>query len=449
MTYYELNLDGLVGPTHHYAGLSLGNLASTGNALKPANPKAAALQGIAKMRLLHSLGIKQGLLPPHQRPHFALLGQLGFSGNPAAQLKAAARDAPRLLSAAFSASSMWAANTATVSASLDTLDHRVHFTPANLVSNLHRHQESAFSAHLLQTLFSDPRFFCHHLALPACSITSDEGAANHSRLCERHNSKGVHLFVYGKSHYEKGTEPRQFPARQTLEASQAIARAHGLPPQQVVFAQQNPKAIDAGVFHNDVIAVANESVLLLHEDAFVSQEAVLHALQEKSDFPMQCIIIPANRLSVAEAVSTYLFNSQLITLPEKNHQMALIAPIECQENSKVSALIDEIIASSTNPVSAVHYFDLKQSMQNGGGPACLRLRVPLSEIELQAMQQSILVTPTLLDKLENLVNKHYRDTLHFHDLASPLFVNECFTALDALSQVFQLGNIYPFQREKN
>ena len=29
MSGYEINFDGLVGPTHHYAGLSFGNEAST------------------------------------------------------------------------------------------------------------------------------------------------------------------------------------------------------------------------------------------------------------------------------------------------------------------------------------------------------------------------------------------------------------------------------------
>ncbi|MDX2347040.1 MAG: N-succinylarginine dihydrolase, partial [Legionella sp.] len=29
---YELNLDGLVGPTHHYAGLAYGNTASLAHA---------------------------------------------------------------------------------------------------------------------------------------------------------------------------------------------------------------------------------------------------------------------------------------------------------------------------------------------------------------------------------------------------------------------------------
>ena len=444
MKFFELNLDGLVGPTHHYAGLAAGNLASINHALNPSNPQKAALQGLAKMRLLHQLGLKQAILPPHQRPNLQLLYQLGFSGSAAKQIENAYREAPELLNASYSSAFMWAANAATVSASFDTADKRVHFTAANLVSNLHRHQEGDFAKFLFKRLFANEQHFVHHPLLPKNWITADEGAANHSRLSDSDSERAVNLFVYGRQGLK--TQSTKFPARQSLEASQAIARSHQLNPEKVVFACQNPKVIDAGVFHNDVIAVANQSLLMIHEEAFVQQKEVLAELQNKAEFPLQLIEVSARRISVADAVSSYLFNSQLVNLPNQS-AMALIAPGECKENPLIKAFIDELLVLENNPLTAVHYLDLKQSMQNGGGPACLRLRIPLTSEELQAMHQGILINDNLLDNLESWVSRHYRDKLNTKDLADPLLVNECFKALDELSQILDLGSIYPFQRE--
>ena len=449
MRVYELNMDGLVGPTHHYGGLSEGNIASKTYAESVSNPQQAALQGLQKMRFLHHLGLKQALIPPHQRPNLPLLHQLGFDGHETEQIQKAALSDPRLLSACFSASSMWAANAATVSSSIDTKDRRVHFTAANLVSNLHRHHEADFSYKLLQRIFADERYFVHHEILPKTTAMGDEGAANHSRLCEHHGSLGTHLFVYGKRAFSNDA-PTHFPARQTLEASEANARSHQLPPPKVVFAQQNKEAIDQGVFHNDVIAVANESLLLLHEKAFVNQAEVLTSLKIKAGFPLHVIEINQKQLSIGDAVKTYLFNSQLVTLPSTTHEkvMALIAPIECKEHSRLQALLEDIVKDPTNPIHHVHYLSLKQSMHNGGGPACLRLRVPLNEDELAAMHQGIMIHDALLDTLEIWVKKHYRTKLHLNDLQDPSLVLESFAALDELTTLLQLGSIYPFQREK-
>lgn len=449
MQVYELNMDGLVGPTHHYAGLSVGNIASGNNALSLSNPQAAALQGLAKMRLLHQAGLKQALLPPHQRPNLHLLHQLGFKGSEAQRIAKVHREAPELLSACYSASSMWTANAATVSASADTADQRVHFTAANLVSNLHRQQEAVFSRQLLQQLFANEHYFEHHSLLPQSLLTSDEGAANHNRFCAKHSRPAINLFVYGKQGFKNSNEaPSKFPARQTLEASQAVARNHQLNPQRVIFACQNPKAIDQGVFHNDVIAVANESVFLFHEEAFLQQADVIGELKAKADFPLHLIEVKSSQLSVAEAVSTYLFNSQLISLTDGSSMM-LLAPAECEQNKHVQRVIEELVHDDSNPVAAVHYLDLRQSMRNGGGPACLRLRIPLTEKELGAMHQGVVVNTDLITQLEAWVMRHYRDRLHANDLADPLLINEILTALDELSVLLRLGRIYPFQREFN
>lgn len=448
LSVHEVNIDGLVGPTHHYAGLSAGNLASTHNALSTANPAAAALQGLKKMRLLHELGIKQAIMPPHQRPNLHLLHQLGFTGTPFEQINKAYRAAPELLSACYSASSMWAANAATVSASKDCADKRVHFTTANLVSNLHRHQEASFSAYLLKTLFHDERYFCHHPVLPASSVTGDEGAANHNRLCKTHDTTGINLFVYGKQalNAKASKAPMKYPVRQTLEASHAIARSHGLDPNRTLFACQNPAVIDQGVFHNDVIAVANESLLFIHEEALLNQQDVLKQLQQQAEFPLTIIEVNHADVSVSDAVNSYLFNSQLVTLP--NGHMALIAPSECEHHPRVKPFLDMILADTHNPLSHIYYLDLKQSMRNGGGPACLRLRVPLNDDELQAMHPGIVINDSRLSSLEDWVKKHYRDRLDVTSLLDPLLLNESLRALDELSSLLHLGAIYPFQREQ-
>lgn len=443
MNTYELNIDGLVGPTHHYAGLSAGNIASTSNAQTTANPKAAALQGLHKMRILHQLGVKQAIMPPHLRPNLALLRQLGFSGNPAQLLKKAHHQAPELLSACYSASSMWTANAATVSPSSDTADQRVHFTAANLINNLHRHQEARFSQSLLQQLFADKQYFHHHLPLPSTGITRDEGAANHNRLCQTHGTPGIHLFVYNQQMLPIGNNtpaPTLFPARQTREASEAIARSHQLDENLVFFAQQNPAVVDQGVFHNDVIAVANESVLLIHEDAFLNQKEVLARLQSKAYHSLQIIEIKREQITVADAVKSYLFNSQLITLP--NQEMALIAPIECELTHHIKLFIDELLASPNNPITQVYYLDLKQSMRNGGGPACLRLRVVLNEQELLAMHQGVIVNETLLGSLESWVTQHYRSELFAADLSDPALMDESYRALDALTDLLKLRKVF-------
>lgn len=442
---YELNMDGLVGPSHHYAGLAHGNLASLRYAYQTANPQAAALQGLAKMRFIYRLGIPQAILPPHERPNLTLLRQLGFQGSVSQILEKAWQQAPQILSACYSASSMWTANAATVSASQDTLDGKVHFTAANLVNHLHRHQETAFNQQLLQLIFQDVRYFSHHPPLPHCSVTSDEGAANWNRLYNSESKQGFYIYVYGRTGFTSNQrKPKIYPARQTLEASQAIARAHQIPKSRVLFARQTPRAIDAGVFHHDVIGVANGSVLLLHEYAWVRQKHILKQLQKSIPFPLHILEVKQSEVSLAEAVETYLFNSQLVTLP--NGCMHLIAPIECQINAHVQHKIENLIEDSNNPITAVHYFDLKQSMQNGGGPACLRFRVPLSAEELAATHPGILLNESLINQLEHWVKKHYRSQLQVGDLRDIRFIQEIQQALDELTQLLQLGSIYPFQQ---
>ncbi len=443
----EFNFDGLVGPSHHYAGLSYGNLASSQNIGSVANPKQAALQGLDKMRMLATRGLKQAVLPPQARPNFRLLRQLGFSGSDAHVLACAHRSSPALLSCAYSASSMWTANMATVSPSADTMDGRVHFTPANLNNKLHRAQEHVQATQTLRALFRDERYFAVHDALPSTPALSDEGAANHTRLCANHGAAGVEIFVYGRSEFNaQAKTPTQFPARQTLEASQAIARLHGLHEKRTLYIQQNPAVIELGVFHNDVIAVGHQNVLFYHEDAFVDESTAITNLQRMMNqmgAPLHALRVNNTQVSVRDAVGSYLFNSQLLSLPKhkENGKMALLVPHECQENPRVAAYLAGLIASD-GPIDELISVDLRQSMRNGGGPACLRLRIVLSDEEAAAMHQGVVMTETLYATLIAWVEKHYRDRLSQEDLADPLLAIEIQTALEELAKILDLPGLY-------
>lgn len=445
---FEVNFDGLVGPTHHYGGLSWGNIASQRYRGDVSNPRDAALQGLGKMKFMADLGIKQGVLAPHERPDIAILRRLGFTGNDVQVLEKSYRNKPRLLEACSSASAMWAANAATVSPSVDTQDRRLHITPANLIGQLHRSFEPPTTTMILSKIFCDEEKYVVHQPLPSALHLGDEGAANHTRLCHTYGESGIEIFVYGRQADDPMARiPKKFPSRQALEASSAVARVHQLPPQRTVFIQQNPDAIDAGVFHNDVISVGNQNVLLYHEYAFVDTPSAIDRVRKV--YHQYCsddlitIKIRASELSLEDAVTSYLFNSQLVTLPDGT--MSLICARECHELETARTSIEELL-DADNPIQSVHYVDVRHSMKNGGGPACLRLRVVLTEEEVAAAHQSVLLTDRLYHHLRVWVEKHHRDELRPDDLTDPKLLDESRTALDELTQILEIGSIYPFQR---
>ena len=446
MSGYEINFDGLVGPTHHYAGLSFGNVASTNNRNNLSNPKLAAQQGLLKMKALADLGLQQGVFAPQERPHVPTLRRLGFSGSDSDVIAAAMRVAPALLSALSSASSMWTANSCTVSPSADSADGRVHFTAANLNNKFHRSIEHQTTSRILQAMFNHDVYFAHHEALPEAALFGDEGAANHNRLGGAYDQAGIQVFVYGQQQLGGTVAPKKFPARQTREASEAIARLHGLHADRTVFVQQNPEVIDQGVFHNDVIAVSNQQVLFHHQQAFLNQSQALAEIREKmaaigQDFV--AIEVPEQRVSVQDAVSTYLFNSQILTRPDG--AMTLVVPEESRQNAAVWSYLTDLLQMGT-PIDQIKVFDLRESMRNGGGPACLRLRVALNDAELAAVNPNIMMNDALFSTLNQWVERHYRDRLAQDDLADPQLLIESRTALDELTQILGLGSVYHFQR---
>lgn len=436
----ELQLDGLVGPTHHFGGLSFGNRASMTHAGWQSRPRQAARQGLAKMRQVCALGVPQAVLPPLPRPEVDFLRQVGFRGSDTEVLAQAAASAPYLLRLAMSSAFMWAANAATVIPSRDSTDSRCHVVVANLMATAHRALEGPARATMLRALFRDANLVVVHDPLPANPVLSDEGAANHCRLAVDQADGGWHLFVYGRADdIPQQDLPGVFPARQSRVASMAVARLGRLQPDRALFVRQHPRAIDAGAFHNDVVMVGDGTRLLLHEYCLVEQETVLHALRQ--GLPTLCVHqVPERDLSLRQAVQSYLFNSQLLRTPQG---YVLLAPLQSSSGAAsqvIRRLLDEGF------IAQVIFQELDQSMAGGGGPACLRLRLPLTPRELATLVSGVRLDEARLQQLEAWVDQHYRDALAPEDLADPLLLRETQEALDALTQLLELGAIYPFQK---
>lgn len=442
MSAREYNFDGLVGPTHNFAGLSPGNVASLSHGGQTSHPRAAALQGLEKMRFVASLGVGQAVLPPHPRPSLRTLRRLGFVGTDEEVLTRAGREAEHLLRLCSSASAMWTANAATHAPSSDTADGRMHLTPANLQQMFHRAIEAGTTWSVLSSIFRDTRHFEVHRPLPGGGQFADEGAANHTRLFVE-GRPAVHLLAWGRRVWGEAPHPQRFPARQTREASEALARLHRLSPIHVMLPQQDPAGIDAGAFHTDVVAVGNGNFLMLHEHAFLGHEALLGRLRELLGPAFRHALATEAELPVRDAVRAYPFNSQVLTLPDGT--MAIVAPLESRETPTAHRFLERVVAED-NPVRAVHYLDVRQSMNNGGGPACLRQRITLTDTERAAVRANVFLTDALHARLVAWVKKHYREELSGKDLQDPQLARESLTALDELTQLLDLGPVYDFQQ---
>ena len=421
MSVREINFDGLIGPTHNYAGLSLGNVASSSNAGDTSEPRLAALQGLAKMKRLMDLGLDQGFLPPLPRPDAAPLRSLGFTGSDDDVLSAAIGEDPELFRRALAASAMWTANAATVIAAPDSGDGRTHLVTANLATMMHRAFEAEHTYATLSRIFIDTRHFAVHPPLRHGRHFSDEGAANHMRLSAGHGERGVNVFVYGQD------TGGRFPARQTLRASQAVARLGGLTPDTAAFAPQANLAIQAGAFHNDVVAVANETLLLAHPQAFENKQALFERLAAVPGFT----VFETEGVSLDDAVTTYLFNSQLITLP--SGAMALVLPAEARASAPVWREVERM--RSAGHIAEVIVVDVRESMRNGGGPACLRLRVPVSDEARAAIDQRFLLDEEKWTALTRVVEARWPERIAATDITDPALWAEAREAMRALYEV--------------
>jgi succinylarginine dihydrolase len=433
----EWQFDGLVGPTHNYAGLATGNMAAASNAGQVSNPRLAALQGLEKMRFVRDLGIPQAVLPPHFRPRLDILKNIGFTGNYKNILEQVARQEPGLLATVYSSAFMWTANAATVSPSRDTADGKVHFTPANLASHLHRAIEASVSYRHLHKIFHNQEFFTIHNSLYSSDILADEGAANHKKLNYKNAEIGHDIFVYGRSN-KKTLSQNRFSPRQSRLASESIARLHGLNPDRCLFLQQSPKAVDAGVFHHDVIGMSTQSRMIVHADAFVDADRERMQKFFDSHPEYQIFEIDSQQLTLTDAVSSYFFNSQYVFLDPQNY--AIVCPSECEESNPVRNLVDVLLQRGA--AQQVHYLNVRESMRNGGGPACLRLRVELTEGESNSMHQGVVLTDGLYNRLCEWVGTHYRDRLCFDDLRDPELIFELERAYSELERILQLPGLY-------
>ena len=415
MPVREINFDGIVGPSHNYAGLSFGNVASMRHAGAPSEPRKAALEGVDKMRTNLGLGLCQGIFLPHPRPHRSWLAQLGTTIAEADQALAAN---------AMSASAMWAANAATVSPAADTGDGKCHLTVANLRTMAHRSHEWPATLAQLRIAFRSTSFSVHD---PVPTAFGDEGAANHMRLAPSHGEAGVEIFVYGVS-------GGAFPARQHIEASRAIARLHRLDPARTLFTEQSEQAIAAGAFHNDVVAVANEHVLFAHEDAFADKEPIVSTCQ-KLVRGFEYVEVPAAEVPLADAIKSYLFNAQLVSPPEG--EMTLIVPTEARDTPTVWSWIERHVAGN-GPIRKVQVVDVRQSMANGGGPACLRLRVVADPSEIDPR---FIVDEARLDRLADVIRQYWPEEIHHEDLQAPALVNDLERARAALLESLDLRQL--------
>lgn len=431
----EINIDALVGPTHHFGGLGVGNLASMSHQRQASQPKRAALEGVAKAALVARLGVPQFVWLPPLRPRFDLLSRYGFEGALGEQLSAAQRQAPRALSAIFSSAFMWAANAATVSPAVDTRDQRLHITPANLISSWHRATEANERALDIEELFQRGLpLVTVHPPLPSIMPLRDEGAANHMRLCDPFGRRGLNLFVYGEE--DSGSEPAcRFLPRQTRAACEAIARSHQLDPTTTFFLRQHPDAISAGVFHNDVIATSHQGLLIHHALAFWEGEECLRQIeavfQSHTGKALLRLEISNAELPLALAVQSYFFNSQLLT-PAGSDRMTLVCPAQCQTIEAARKLIERLIADPHVPIDSVHYVSLQESMANGGGPACLRLRVPIAIDLVDQLNPALRMDDALAECLQEAIDRWYPDSVTSDDLINPDFVT---TARRGVSEV--------------
>ena len=412
----EINFDGIVGPSHNYAGLSLGNLASTRNAGQVSQPRAAALQGIAKMRANLALGLDQGLFVPQPRPARGWLAELGTTIDEAD---------PILAANALSASAMWAANAATVSPAPDTGDGRCHLTVANLRTMPHRSHEWPATLAQLRLAFADGAHFAVHAPIPPAF--GDEGAANHMRLASAHDVPGWRSSSTGSA---------AGPSRR-VSISKPRARLRGSTgsiPSAPCSSQQSDEAIAAGAFHNDVVAVANGPVLFAHELAFANRDQLIDQCAGKLP-GFEFVEVADAEVPLADAIKSYLFNAQLVTPPDG--AMTLVVPSEAQETPSVWAWLQRHLASN-GAIRRVEVVDVRQSMANGGGPACLRLRVVADPA---AVDPRFLVDEAKLDRIASVIERTWPAEIDAREIGEPKLWAEIEAARAALLATLELDNM--------
>jgi succinylarginine dihydrolase len=430
----EVNVDRIVAPTHHHGGLGVANRAAWRNRHLVSSPRAAALQCIRKMRLAADAGAVQLALPPNPRPDRAVLARMGVSSS-----RLADADVRDLVAASSSSASMWVANSATFTSSIEAADGRPHLTPANLVSSFHRASEVRHTTRLLRRVF-DPARFVHHPALPGSMAVRDEGSANHFCLARGPSRRGVHLFVFGARVLGEPAAAGEH-ARQTHEASAAIARLHRLDPQRTVFGQESRRAMAAGAFHADLVMLACGEILFLHEDSLADRETVEAELtrkyREATGRQLHPLVVPRSTLTLEQAIDSYVFNSQVVEA--SSGRRLLLAPTQTETMPAARQALRTLVEHPASAIDGLHFVELTESMNNGGGPACLRLRLALTPAEVASLPPRMRIDSERCRELEAWVERSYRSELSIEDLGSAALVDECKRAQIGVAKILGEG----------
>ena len=453
----EVNFETLPGPTYTYPSWvppHSGNITVRIGTAMVGSPRRAARESLAKAASLMRLGAVQACLPPLMRPNLGLLRRLGVLRDQALIdapdcdvlarcLTDAAVSAWREVLFAFAPAGLWVANWATVSPSADTMDGRVHVTPANRAAVLYRAIEANECYHILHQVFFNPRHFVVHDPLPGAYELADEGAANHMRLTVRHGAKGINVFVYGRTGFDVPDPAPHFLPRQTRLASEAVARLHGLDPDTTVLLQQHPASIHAGCFHNDLIATSHCDILLYHELAFSGGPTAVEPLHRafsraNGGAPLRSIMISSDEISLDEARRSCLFNSQIVTT--RDGRAVLVAPDACRYVPGARRWLQGIHEGHNHLFQDVAYVRIPSSMRNGGGPACLRLRVALTQDQIGAISRTILLDFAMLRELRRFVDLEYPDRLTESMFLEADFLRKCF---ETTRQLYALLGLVP------
>ena len=422
MTPHYCCIDTIIGPTYHYGGLALGNTHSLDHKHVVANPKKAALQGLSKMKLLRDHGISQYVLPAYVRDYKGLVqGYYNNQGDFEDNLKRLYDENLDIFSSFFSASSAWLANAWTMTPSIDSSDGRYHVSPASLNACFHRQLDVKQTiAILTNRLCSKTYITCHHP-----SPFFDEGAANMIRLSA--GGKGLYLFVSGSS------DTKRFKSRHDKRSWQRLVSQHQLDPDYVIYLTQHPDAIDAGVFHNDVISFGVDDLLVVHENAFVDQPNYCDTILERyfSCFgtDLTLIQIPDSILPLKDAVNSYFFNSQLVR--KDDNRYLLLVPSRCKGLPVMDYFVS-IVAKKWESQLEIMVCDVEESIKNGGGPACLRNSMDVYDDPKLIFDDRYLFTLEKYDDFVRLVNQYYPSSLELNDFLSVSFLND----LDTINLFF-------------
>jgi succinylarginine dihydrolase len=175
-------------------------------------------------------------------------------------------------------------------------------------------------------------------------------------------------------------------------------------------------------------------VLFAHEKAFADRDRVASECERL--FPdVQLVEVPASEVPVADAVSSYLFNAQLVSPPDG--ETTLIVPSEARETASVWSWLQRHVAGN-GPIRNLVVVDVRQSLANGGGPACLRLRVAADPA---TVDPRFLVDEAKLDRIAAVIEQSWPAEIHSSELQDPKVVAAIESARASLYDSLDLAEL--------